>query len=1191
MNKKFKQILSAILAGTFITGLIITSVQIAKAQETDNIDNYINETLTEDFHNQNNENLSEVIQSNNETTSSTNENTNNEITKETTDTETQPNVDETPVQDEKSDVQQNEASSEESNTGENSDEYEVPTATDSFRYQNGHNITNNNQEVETDSAFRSFYAIDNSKSYNPVTPDGRHPTANAIDVSRWQGTIDWNQVKASGKVDFAILRIASGWDIHEQGDNWVVSTSSGDAKFKEYAKQCENLGIPIGGYFFSYADSVEDAKREAQLALEMLKGVKIDYPIYYDLEDNATTGTQSPQTIAQMAKAFNDTLSSAGYQVGVYANKSWFENQLSDPYFDTQRQWVAQYYNQCTYTGNYEMWQYSSTGSVNGIKGSVDMNYWYGDSPTSSPKITAYIDSNEQTITVTATNVKNAQSVSFPTWTSSNGQDDLIWHTANKIGLNTWSAVIPISSHKNEKGQYNIHAYVIDSSGKQTLAGSTSCFLNDIVCSEITAVPTKDSNSSVDVTIKGLVSNHSITKVDVAVWSEVNGKDDLVWYTAKKQSNGNYSFNFKPIDHTLSTGKYYIHVYATDSSGLNKMVGSTTYDMPNSIKPTITATNNFNTKSIDITITAGVDLKTVQVPVWTDKNAQDDIIWYTAKKQSGNKWTLSVPISNHKNEQGLYLIHCYYLYNNKQHWACNTSTLYYNFSDVKVSINTTNNVTGEFKVTISNIIDDSNISSISVPVWSSNNGQDDLVWYNANKESNGIYSVTVNPKNHKYDTGIYYIDTYFKLIQGSTISINKTTHTVYINSEPIITASPNATHDSINVTISNLINAKSVSVPIWTSQNDQDDIIWYDAIQKDSSTWVVTAPISNHKNGLGAYNVHAYYKNYNNKNVFIGGTSTSIDRISLSSINTTVLDQESGLFKITINGVSSPSPIKYIYVPVWSNDKGQDDIVWYSAKYENNNSYSVIVDPLKHKNSLGTYSIHIYGTDERNIQMFVGNTTHNVSSVIKPSITAYPDINHEYILVSAKGLYDVKSISFPVWTSNNGQDDIIWYSATKQSDDTWTAKIPISNHNKEIGTYSIHAYYTDTSNKTHLFDNTFVSIKGITSQSVSANYISDGKFKVVIYGVSSPAEIKQVQIPVWSSKNGQDDIIWYTAKNEGNGTYSLVVDTKNHKNDTGMYYIHVYATDNRDIFSLISNTTIDINKTYTKNFGFISKVE
>lgn len=1191
MNKKFKQILSAILAGTFIAGLIITSAQIAKAQEPDEVINndYINETLTEDFHNQNNENSDNVIQSNDETDSSTNENTNNEILNEITDSETQPNVDETPVQDENSDMSQNEVISEESNIGENSDEYEVPTATDSFRYQNGHNITN--QEVETDSPFVSFYAIDNSKAYNPVTPDGRRPTANAIDVSRWQGTIDWNKVKASGDVDFAILRIASGWDIHEQGDKWVVSTSSGDAKFKEYAKQCEKLGIPIGGYFFSYADSVEDAKKEALLAIEMLKDVKIDYPIYYDLEDNATTGTQSPQTIAQMAKVFNDTLSSAGYQVGVYASKSWFENQLSDPYFDTQRQWVAQYYNQCTYKGNYEMWQYSSTGTVNGIKGSVDMNYWYGDSPTSSTKVTAYVDSKEETITVTATNVKNAKSVSFPVWTSSNGQDDLIWHKAKQIGLNTWSAVIPISSHKNEKGQYNIHAYVTDSYGNETFKSSTSCFLSDIICSEITATTTKDTDASVNVNIKGLVSNHSITKVTAAVWSDVNGKDDLIWYSPKKQSNGNYTFNFKPIDHKLSTGKYFIEVYATDSSGLNKMVGSINYNMPNSVKPTINAVSNYTTKSIDITVTSDANLNSVSVPVWSHNNGQDDIKWYATKKQSGNKWTVSVPISNHKNDKGYYSVHCYYKYNGVDTPIANTTVLYQDYSDVKVTTKTTNSETGEFKVTISNISNSEYISSISVPVWSDNGGQDDIVWYNPTKENSTTYSLTIKPNNHKGDSGIYYVDTYFNLTNGTSIAVNKTKHNVIINSNPTIVAKPNTANDAINITISNLKNAQSVSVPVWTENNGQDDLKWYPADKQNSTTWTLTVPIINHKNELGKYVIHVYYVNSSGKQIFAGSTTSELEKIKISSISTTTLNQDSGLFKVSIKGVTSPSPIKSISVPVWSNDNGQDDIRWYSAIYDGNNSYSLIVDPSNHKNSLGYYSIHVYGTDGRNVQMFLGSTSHNVKKVSGPSISVSPDVNHEYILVRASGLQDAKSVSFPIWTESNGQDDLKWYAATQQSDKSWTAKIPISNHKNQTGKYYVDAYYTNTSNEFKKFDSSSVTIQGITAKSISANLINNNQFKVIIYGVSSPAGIKQVQFPVWSEKNGQDDIIWYTAKNEGNGTYSFTVDISKHKNDSGKYYIHAYASDNRNISSLVANTTIDITKTYTKNFGLISKVE
>lgn len=1173
MNKKIKQILSAILAGTLVTGTLFATIQMAKAQESledKNGNNYINEELTDDFHKNNDiSNIEKTEQPTEISKSQENE----KSTESSLNTKT----------DKKSSIKPKEVSDD--NLGENSDKYEVPFATDSFRYQNGNNI------AESEKMLNTLEVDDARDSYNPVTPDGRYPTGHAIDVSRWQGNIDWKKVKASDNADFAILRLGSGYDIHTEGDKWIVDESSGDAKFKEYAKECNKLGIPIGAYFFSYADSVEDAKREAQLALEMLKGVKVDYPIYYDLEDNATTGTQSSRTIAEMAKVFNDTLSKAGYQVGVYASKSWFNNELSDPYFKTQRQWVAQYYKECTYDGNYEMWQYTSKGSINGINGSVDMNFWYGDTPNSSPKVSAYVDSNESTITITATNVKNAKSVSFPVWTSSNGQDDLKWHKATQIGLNTWSAVVPVSEHNNERGQYNIHAYLTDMSNKESLFDNTSCFLSDIVSSSIIAVPTNDNDASVDITIRGLTSNHSISKVDASVWSDVNGKDDLIWYNAQRQYNGNYSFNFKPIDHKLNVGKYNIEVYATDTSGFRKMIGSISHNVPTSITPTLTAKPNLKNKSIDISVKSDADLKSVLFPVWTDKNGQDDIIWYTAKKQSENEWTFSVPISNHNNENGNYIIHCYYNYNNSMNYLTYTNTFYQDFSQVKVSSNNISNDDTKFQVNIKNVPNISYLNKITVAVWSDKDGTDDLRWYNIDKNSNGNYNFIVDSKNHKNTQGKYFIDVYF-ILQDQRKYISGTTHNISFKTDnPIITVKTNDVHDSINVTINNLFNANNVSIPIWTDKNGQDDIIWHNAYNKGNGIWEINVPISKHNNELGLYNVHVYYRNQKNELKSLYGTTVTIDKITCNSIDKTILNSNNGTFKINIMGVKSPAPIKKITAAVWSDEGGTDDLIWYNTKYESNNSYSVIIDPINHKNTSGKYFIDIYGVDSRNISIFVNGTTHNVKSTLSPTITVNTDVDNKYILINARGLKNANSVSFPVWTSNKGQDDLIWHSASKQSNGTWTAKIPISQHKNETGTYIVHAYYRNSSNNLVAFGNSSVIIKDITAKSISANLISDGKFKIVLYNVSSPAGIKQVQIPVWSAKNGQDDIIWYSAKNEGNGTYSLIVDTKKHKNDTGTYHIHAYAKDNRNINKLVSNTSIDISKKHTKNFGFISKVK
>lgn len=189
-----------------------------------------------------------------------------------------------------------------------------------------------------------------------------------IDVSTYQGIIDWDKVKADG-IDFAILRCGYGSDL----------TYQDDGQFKRNAKECERLGIPYGVYLYSYANDIEKACSEADHVLRVIKGFKLDYPVFYDLEDAKTTGKCGKDMIARIAEAFCNRIEKAGYKVGIYANLSWFNNLLTDKVFDKWDRWVAQYNNECTYKGAYTMWQYTSSGKVNGINGLVDMNECYVD--------------------------------------------------------------------------------------------------------------------------------------------------------------------------------------------------------------------------------------------------------------------------------------------------------------------------------------------------------------------------------------------------------------------------------------------------------------------------------------------------------------------------------------------------------------------------------------------------------------------------------------------------------------------------------------------------------------------------------------------------------------------------------------------------------------------------------------------
>ena len=232
--------------------------------------------------------------------------------------------------------------------------YEQNDLANSFRYSNGE---------AKDSGYANYAARATTNSGWPNDPKA---ICKGIDVSYHNGTIDWKRVKQS-EVEYAIIRCGYGTNDKSQDDK----------KWEENVKGCTDNNIPYGVYLYSYADTVEKASSEADHAIRLLQGKKFKYPVYYDLEEDAIRKKLSKTEIANIAKTFCNKLSAKGYTVGIYANKDWFTNYLTDSCFNNWTKWVAQYNTVCNYKGKYDMWQCSSTGRVPGISGNVDLNYSY----------------------------------------------------------------------------------------------------------------------------------------------------------------------------------------------------------------------------------------------------------------------------------------------------------------------------------------------------------------------------------------------------------------------------------------------------------------------------------------------------------------------------------------------------------------------------------------------------------------------------------------------------------------------------------------------------------------------------------------------------------------------------------------------------------------------------------------------
>lgn len=195
-------------------------------------------------------------------------------------------------------------------------------------------------------------------------------TIKGIDVSHWQGNIDWAKVTSSG-VQFAIIK-AGGSD-----DGFYT-----DSKWEANYKGAKANGIAVGAYYFVGPKCVDAAsgKADAERFIQLLKGKQLEYPVFMD---NEAQPASEKAGITEATIAFCEAMEAAGYFVGIYGSTdSGFRERMDDSKLTAYTHWVAQYASKCTYAGSYGIWQYSSTGRVSGISGNVDMDLSYVDYPS-----------------------------------------------------------------------------------------------------------------------------------------------------------------------------------------------------------------------------------------------------------------------------------------------------------------------------------------------------------------------------------------------------------------------------------------------------------------------------------------------------------------------------------------------------------------------------------------------------------------------------------------------------------------------------------------------------------------------------------------------------------------------------------------------------------------------------------------
>ena len=224
--------------------------------------------------------------------------------------------------------------------------------------------------VNEASSKKEINGVKSVTEFSDVIKDYKNDnTQIGIDVSKWQGDIDFSKLKSAG-VEFVIIRIGSSTGIN--GENFI------DSKFIQNIKNANSVGIPVGVYFYSYANSVDRAISDAKWIIENIKDYKVELPIAFDWENWGSFNTYELSFfgLTNMAKGFMDTVKDAGYDAMLYSSKTYLENiWMSVDYLV----WLAHYTKNTNYAGDYSYWQICSNGRVDGINGDVDIDIRYID--------------------------------------------------------------------------------------------------------------------------------------------------------------------------------------------------------------------------------------------------------------------------------------------------------------------------------------------------------------------------------------------------------------------------------------------------------------------------------------------------------------------------------------------------------------------------------------------------------------------------------------------------------------------------------------------------------------------------------------------------------------------------------------------------------------------------------------------
>ena len=675
-------------------------------------------------------------------------------------------------------------------------------------------------------------------------------------------------------------------------------------------RNAQAVGLQVSTYHFSRYTTEEAARAEARfyIAAAQRLGLPKSTLMVNDFED-----AKMQPNINRNTQAWADEMRKNGYtNLMFYTSASWLdENNLhkkgpvNTAQFGIENFWVAQYpapklsandAKTLRYNGKAGAWQFSSQAELLPGKhlfdhnidytGRFTANYKQTSDPTQgnlSGKISVI---NNDTMTgrfdVLISDVKapnGVASVSVPIWSDVNGQDDLVWYVAAKQNDGTYKVSVKASDHKNSTGKYNIHLYYNQLNGKQIGVTTSSTEVSigkrpNVPVSADLSIDVDKSAGTFTITAKNLKGFENYKEIKIPFWSHAKGMDDIKWYTPVRQSDGSYKVVAKASDHENVDGRYEAQIFYYDAQGQRQFVQKAFAEYSTG-KPNVPVSADL---SIDVDKSAGTftiiaknlkgfeNYKEIKIPFWSHARGMDDIKWYTPVRQSDGSYKVVAKASDHENVDGRYEAQIFYYDAQGQRQFVQKSFAEYKKEQPlsgTLSIENNNKDTGTFDVIIKDVYSPKGVCTVQVPIWSAKDGQDDIRWYEAARQANGDYKVSVTASDHKNSTGLYYIHLYYIQNDGSRVGVGGTSTEVEFRNAKTKTQTGiknvNSGAGTYTVTVDQAPQGrqiKKISVAVW-SESNQSNLYWYDAFPTNAHTEVNVSTI-NHKNLVGNYTTHVY---------------------------------------------------------------------------------------------------------------------------------------------------------------------------------------------------------------------------------------------------------------------------------------------------------------------------------------------